>query len=123
MPYRLLTFRTGQGPRAGVLIGATVYDAASVTKVPTHASVLGILDDWGRARRLLDLASKRLESGKARARAVPLGRVRLLPPVLYPGTIYCAGANSPDHIAEMARAQGQPQRPTRQEPRGEPRHF
>jgi len=123
MPYRLLTFRTGQGPRAGVLIGATVYDAASVTKVPTHASVLGILDDWGRARRLLDLASKGLESGKARARGVPLGRVRLLPPVLYPGTIYCAGANYTDHMAEMARAQGQTQGPTMKELGEKPWHF
>src|SRR5262249_22388505 len=107
MPYRLLTFRTGQGPRAGVLIGETVYDAASVTKVPAHASVLGILDDWARARRLLDLAGKRLESGKARARGVPLGRVRLLPPVLYPGTIYCAGANYTDHMADTAPRPGQ----------------
>ena len=123
MPYRLLTFRTGQGPRAGVLIGETVYDAASVTKVPAHASVLGILDDWARARRLLDLASKRLESGKARARGVPLGRVRLLPPVLYPGTIYCAGANYTDHMAEMARAQGQTPGPTMKELGEKPWHF
>ena len=123
MPYRLLTFRTGQGPRAGVLIGETVYDAASVTKVPAHASVLGILDDWARARRLLDLAGTRLESGKARARGVPLGRVRLLPPVLYPGTIYCAGANYTDHMAEMARAQGQTPGPTMKELGEKPWHF
>ena len=123
MPYKLLTFRTGQGPRAGVLIGETVYDAASVTKVPAHASVLGILDDWARARRLLDLAAKRLESGKARARGVSLGRVRLLPPVLYPGTIYCAGANYTDHMAEMARAQGQTPGPTMKELGEKPWHF
>ena len=123
MPYKLLTFRTVQGPRAGVLIGETVYDAASVTKVPAHASVLGILDDWARARRLLDLAAKRLESGKARARGVSLGRVRLLPPVLYPGTIYCAGANYTDHMAEMARAQGQPPGPTMKELGEKPWHF
>jgi len=123
MPYSLLTFRTGQGPRAGVLIGETVYDAASVTKVPAHASVLGILDDWARARRLLDLAAKRLESGKARARGVPLGRVRLLAPLLYPGTIYCAGANYTDHMAEMARAQGQTPGPTMKELGEKPWHF
>jgi 2-keto-4-pentenoate hydratase/2-oxohepta-3-ene-1,7-dioic acid hydratase in catechol pathway len=123
MPYRLLTFRTGQGPRAGVLIGETVYDAASVTKVPAHASVLGILDDWARARRLLDLACKRLESGTARAKGVPLGRVRLLAPVLYPGTIYCAGANYTDHMAEMARAQGQTPGPTMKELGEKPWHF
>jgi 2-keto-4-pentenoate hydratase/2-oxohepta-3-ene-1,7-dioic acid hydratase in catechol pathway len=123
MPYRLLSFRTDQGPRAGVLIGETVYDAASVTKISAHASVLGILEDWARARRLLDLASKRLESGKARAKGVPLGRVRLLAPVLYPGTIYCAGANYTDHMAEMARAQGQTPGPTMKELGEKPWHF
>jgi 2-keto-4-pentenoate hydratase/2-oxohepta-3-ene-1,7-dioic acid hydratase in catechol pathway len=123
MPYKLLSFRSGQGPRAGVLISGTVYDAARVTKVPAHESVLGILDDWARARRLLDVASKRLESGKARARGVPLGRVRLLAPVLYPGTIYCAGANYTDHMAEMARAQGQPPGPTMKELGEKPWHF
>jgi len=115
MPYKLLSFRTGPSPRAGVLIGDTVYDAATITKVPAHASVLGILEDWARARRLLDQAAKRLESGKARAKGVPLGRARLLAPVLYPGTIYCAGANYTDHMAEMARAQGQPPGPTMRE--------
>ena len=123
MPYKLLSFRTGPSPRAGVLIGDTVYDAATITKVPAHASVLGILEDWARARRLLDQAAKRLESGKARAKGVPLGRARLLAPVLYPGTIYCAGANYTDHMAEMARAQGQPPGPTMKELGEKPWHF
>src|SRR5262249_4998482 len=51
MPYKLLSFRTSRGPRAGVLIDGTVYDAAQLTKVPAHASVLAILEDWARARR------------------------------------------------------------------------
>ena len=123
MPYKLLSFRTGQGPRAGVLIGDTVYEAAKVTNVPAHASVLGILEDWARARRLIDQASKRLASGKARGKGVPLGRARLLAPVLYPGTIYCAGANYTDHMAEMARAQGQPPGPTMKELGEKPWHF
>ena len=38
---------------------------------------------------------------------MPLKRARLLAPVLYPGNIFCAGANYTDHMAEMARAQGQ----------------
>src|SRR5882672_5144453 len=115
MPYKLLSFRTGQGPRAGVLIGDTVYDAAKVTKVAAHASVLGILEDWTRARRLLDQASKRFASGTARGQGIPLARARLLAPILYPGTIFCAGANYTDHMAEMARAQGQTPGPTMKE--------
>jgi 2-keto-4-pentenoate hydratase/2-oxohepta-3-ene-1,7-dioic acid hydratase in catechol pathway len=123
MPYKLLSFQTGEGPRAGLLVGETVYDAAKVTKVAAHASVLGILEDWTRARRLLDQASKRLGSGKARGQGVPLARARLLAPVLYPGTIYCAGANYTDHMAEMVRAQGQTPGPTMKELGEKPWHF
>jgi len=123
MPYKLLSFQTGRGPRAGVAIGDTVYDAASVTRVPAHASVLGILEDWARARRLLDQASKRLESGKARAKGIALARARLLAPIVYPGTIFCAGANYTDHMAEMARAQGQTPGPTMKELGEKPWHF
>src|SRR5207302_1868060 len=93
MPYKLLSFRVGQGARAGVLLGDTVYDAAKITGVVAHSSVLGMLEDWSRVRRLVARASKQIESGKARSRGVPLKRVRLLAPVLYPGAIYCAGAN------------------------------
>src|SRR5215831_19176006 len=66
MPYQLLSFRTPRGPRAGVLIDGTVYDTAQLTKVPAHASVLAILEDWARARRLLDRASRPLGSGASR---------------------------------------------------------
>ena len=123
MPYKLLSFRVGQGARAGVLLGDTVYDAAKITGVVAHSSVLGMLEDWSRVRRLLARASKQIESGKARSRGVPLKRVRLLAPVLYPGAIYCAGANYTDHMAEMARAQGQTPGPTMKELGEKPWHF
>ncbi len=123
MPYKLLSFRTAHGPRAGVLIGDTVYDAASATKNPAYATVLAILQDWARARRLLDQISKRIESGRVRGKGVPLARARLLAPVLYPGAIFCAGANYTDHMAEMARAQGQPPGPTMKELGEKPWHF
>ena len=123
MPYKLLSFRVGQGARAGVLLGDTVYDAAKITGVVAHSSVLSMLEDWSRVRRLLARASKQIESGKARSRGVPLKRVRLLAPVLYPGAIYCAGANYTDHMAEMARAQGQTPGPTMKELGEKPWHF
>lgn len=123
MPFKLLSVRAGQGSRAGVLIGDAVYDAAKVTGVTAHASVLGMLEDWGRARRLLTQASRRIASGKARGKGLPLARARLLAPVLYPGAIYCAGANYTDHMAEMARAQGQTPSPTMKELGEKPWHF
>jgi len=123
MPYKLLSYQAGRAARAGMLVGDTVYDAAKGTGVAAHASVLGILEDWGRARRLLAQAAKRIASGKGRAKGVPLARTRLLAPVLYPGNIYCAGANYTDHMAEMARVQGQPPGPTMKELGEKPWHF
>ena len=123
MPYNLLSYQAGQAARAGVLVGDTVYDAAKATGLAAHSTVLGVLDDWSRAKRLLAQAAKRLESGKGRAKGVPLTRARLLAPVLYPGSIYCAGANYTDHMAEMARAQGQEPGPTMKELGEKPWHF
>ena len=123
MPYKLLSYQAGRMARAGVLVEDTVYDAAKVTGVAGHASVLGVLEDWGRARRLLAQAAKGLEAGKGRAKGIPLKRVKLLAPVLYPGNIYCAGANYTDHMAEMARAQGQAPGPNMKELGEKPWHF
>src|SRR5437867_4262084 len=123
MPYKLLSYQAGQAARAGVLVGDTVYDAAKVTGLSGHSSVLGVLDDWSRAKRLLAQAAKRIESGKGRIKGAPLKSARLLAPVLYPGAIYCAGANYTDHMAEMARAQGQTPGPTMKELGEKPWHF
>jgi 2-keto-4-pentenoate hydratase/2-oxohepta-3-ene-1,7-dioic acid hydratase in catechol pathway len=123
MPYKLLSYQAGKAARAGVLVGASVYDAAKVTGVAAHASVLGVLDDWSRAHRALAQAAKQIESGKARVKGMPIKRVRLLAPVLYPGNIYCAGANYTDHMAEMARAGGQAPGPTMKELGEKPWHF
>ena len=123
MPYKLLSYQPGRTARAGVLVEDTVYDAAKVTGVASHASVLGVLEDWARARRLLAQAAKRLEAGKGRAKGIPLKRAKLLAPVLYPGNIYCAGANYTDHMAEMARAQGQAPGPNMKELGEKPWHF
>jgi len=43
--------------------------------------------------------------------------------VLYPGNIYCAGANYTDHMAEMARAQGKEPGPTMKDLGEKPWHF
>jgi 2-keto-4-pentenoate hydratase/2-oxohepta-3-ene-1,7-dioic acid hydratase in catechol pathway len=123
MPYKLLSYRAGQAARAGILVGENVYDAAKVTGVAAHSSVVGLLEDWSRAHRLLAQASTRIALGKARPKGLPIKRARLLAPILYPGNIYCAGANYTDHMAEMARAQGQTPGPTMKELGEKPWHF
>src|SRR5206468_7709089 len=123
MSYRLLSFRSGREARAGILVGDRIYDAARLTGQAAWSSVLGALQDWSRAHRAFAAAAKRTTTDKSRAKGVPAKRARLLAPVLYPGDIYCAGANYTDHMAEMARAQGQPPGPTMKELGEKPWHF
>jgi len=105
--YRLLTFSTNSGPRAGYLVDDTVHDLAQLSGKPAYASVLGVLEDWANARGVLDdLYTKAVNtSGKL------ISDVKLLVPILYPPTIYCAGANYSDHMANMAKIQNIPVEP------------
>ena len=123
MSYRLLSFQSGREARAGLLVGEQVYDAARLTGQAAWSSVLGALQDWSKAHRGFGAAAKRIAAGKSRAKGVPLKRVKLLAPVLYPGNIYCAGANYTDHMAEMARAQGREPGPTMKDLGEKPWHF
>src|SRR6266436_530702 len=118
MSYKLLSYQSGWEARAGILVGEQIYDAARLAGQPAWSSVLGALQDWGRAHRVFGAAAKRIAAGKSKAKGVPLKRVKLLAPVLYPGNIYCAGANYTDHVAEIARARGKEPGPTMKE-RGE----
>lgn len=117
--YRLLTYQLSDGPRAGMLVGDIVYDLATMTGRPGYASVRGVLEDWANARGRLSAAADSA-SGKFGRR---LGEVELLAPILYPPTIYCAGANYTDHVANMARIQNIPMEPDPHELGLHPWHF
>ena len=77
------------------------------------SSVLALLQEWPAAHKALNAVADKLESGKSRAKGVPLKKTKLLAPVLYPNNIYCAGANYTDHMMEMAKLQGIPPAPDR----------
>ena len=123
MSYKMLSFKSGSETRAGLLIGEQVYDASRVTGKPAWASVLCALQDWPKAHREFAAFAKRVAGGRSKANGAPLLRVKLLAPVLYPGNIYCAGANYTDHMAEMARAQGKEPGPTMKDLGEKPWHF
>ena len=107
MEYKILTFQSDVGPRAGVLIDGFVHDAARLTGLAEDASVLSLVSDWGRGSdRLCDAATKASSKG-----AMPLAEVKLRTPLLYPSAIYCAGANYRDHAEEMARLFNRPIEP------------
>jgi 2-keto-4-pentenoate hydratase/2-oxohepta-3-ene-1,7-dioic acid hydratase in catechol pathway len=107
--YKLATYQTSDGARAGLVIDDKVYDAAKLTGEPDYASVLGILADWRTARGALKKAAA--AAGKSRVKPLPLARTKLLAPVRWPSAIYCAGANYADHAAEMARRMNRPMEP------------
>jgi 2-keto-4-pentenoate hydratase/2-oxohepta-3-ene-1,7-dioic acid hydratase in catechol pathway len=102
--YKLATYKSSDGPRAGIVVGVEVFDAAKLTGKPAYATVMGILADWKRAEGVLKKAAA--GAAKSRAKRQPLSRTKLLAPVQYPSTIYCAGANYADHAAAMAAKEG-----------------
>ena len=107
--YKLATYRSSEGPRAGLIVGEEVFDAARLTGKPAYAAVVGILDDWKTAEGVLRKAAA--GAAKTRAKRQPLSKTKLLAPVRFPSAIYCAGANYADHAAEMAKREGNPPPP------------
>src|SRR5262249_27439393 len=119
--YKLATFQTADGPRAGLVIDDKVFDAANGPGGHGYATVLGILEDWKAAQPILKKAAA--NSGKARANGQALKKVKLLAPVLWPSAIYCAGANYADHAAEMNARHGKPPDPDPHTLGLQPWHF
>jgi 2-keto-4-pentenoate hydratase/2-oxohepta-3-ene-1,7-dioic acid hydratase in catechol pathway len=66
------------------------------------ASVLSLLNDWGRWRNELRTAVDKYVP--TAAHAVDLARVQMMSPVTAPPKIICIGANYRDHIREMKTA-------------------
>jgi 2-keto-4-pentenoate hydratase/2-oxohepta-3-ene-1,7-dioic acid hydratase in catechol pathway len=104
--YKLATYQSPDGPRAGLVVEDKVFDAAKLTGKTAYARVIDILEDWKAAAP--KLAAAAAKAGKGRVHGLPLKRVRLLAPVLWPAAIFCAGANYADHVAEMNKAHGRP---------------
>ncbi len=51
--YKLATYKSSDGPRAGLIVGEEVFDAAKLTGKPAYATVIGILADWKSAEGAL----------------------------------------------------------------------
>ncbi len=99
--YRLVSYADGGAPKAGVLVGERVVGAASLLQGASgvdSSSVLGLLRTWERAHALFHAAAQKVQPSDG----VALAQVKLLAPILYPGALFCAGANYWDHLEEMA---------------------
>jgi 2-keto-4-pentenoate hydratase/2-oxohepta-3-ene-1,7-dioic acid hydratase in catechol pathway len=98
--YRLLSYKDNGKPKAGVLIGEQIVPATALLKdVDVDSrSVLGLLQAWDTVHPRLHAAAQKPK----RDDGLLLTRARLDAPILYPGALFCAGANYWDHLEEMA---------------------
>jgi len=96
--YRLLSYRDASGrAQAGMLVGDRVHAVAPLLgDIPDASSVIGLLKKWDQVHPRLHEAAAMASDGR------PLSEVDLLAPLLYPGALFCAGANYWDHLEEMA---------------------
>src|SRR5712692_2481335 len=102
--YKLATYQSPQGPRAGLVIDDTIFDLAAATGRPSYATMLDVLRDWDAARVLLQDAAKtssdktssnKTSSNKTSSNTAagkktegrPLRSTKLLAPVPTPGGI------------------------------------
>ncbi len=107
--YKLATYQSADGPRAGLVIDDKVFDAAKLTGKAAYSTVLGIINDWTAAKAVLKGPPQK--PARAGSRASRSARPSCARPLLWPYTIYCAGANYADHAAEMARKMNRPLEP------------
>jgi 2-keto-4-pentenoate hydratase/2-oxohepta-3-ene-1,7-dioic acid hydratase in catechol pathway len=129
--YRLATYARGNDePRAGIVVDDALLDvsallAKSVVKSSgaSPSQVLQVLEQWQRLHPLLQQGARDVRGGNVGVNAIPVREVRFLAPILYPGTIFCAGANYRDHVAEMSKAMNLPAEPDPHEVGLKPWHF
>ena len=107
--YKLVSYQSEKGPRAGIIVGDKLFDAAALTRKAAYATTLDILNDWSSAKGVLKKAAA--AAAKSKLKSKPAAKAKLLAPVLWPSAIYCAGANYKDHMEEMAKLQGMPPSP------------
>jgi acylpyruvate hydrolase len=94
---RLVSYAAGNGPAAGVLLGAEIVPLSALEDVPA-ATVRGVLEklDGAGLRRLGELATSASER-------LALGDVQLLAPVPDAQKIICIGLNYRDHAEESGQ--------------------
>lgn len=99
--YRLVSYTNSAGtPAAGVLIGGSVIPAeAFLPETGGSTSVIAMLGSWDSVHSRLHAAASR---GAGALPGTAIDQVHLLAPILYPGALFCAGANYWDHLEEMA---------------------
>ncbi|HUA25028.1 MAG TPA: fumarylacetoacetate hydrolase family protein [Steroidobacteraceae bacterium] len=124
--YRLATYTHGGAePRAGIVVDDEIIDvAAALAGAAAPAmSVLQLLGRWAEIHPRLQHLAREKRRRSTGAAALQVADVRFLAPILYPGNVFCAGANYRDHVTEMSKALNLPPEPDPHELGLKPWHF
>ncbi|CAB3693822.1 putative protein YisK [Paraburkholderia sediminicola] len=125
--YHLLSFNDEGRARSGLLIGERVYPygpelGALLQLDMQDLTVTELIGRWDKSGSQLREAVARINASTTSLPSLALDAANLLAPLL-PGTIYGAGANYYDHVAEMDRAFNMPPSPDPHSVSGSPWHF
>lgn len=93
---QLVTYEVAGVRKTGLMQGGKIYES------PRYASVIDVLDDWERAD------GKLATLGDDLSQREPVVGATLVASLGSPRTIYFAGANYGDHVAEMKRELNMP---------------
>jgi 2-keto-4-pentenoate hydratase/2-oxohepta-3-ene-1,7-dioic acid hydratase in catechol pathway len=129
--YRLATCADADGePCAAVVIDDQVINVVDALTGKTEkkiaaslTTVLTILSRWDAVHPLLKNFARMVRAGQWSGASRELPTVQFLAPILYPGAIFCAGANYKDHVEEMSKALNLPAEPDPHELGLKPWHF
>jgi 2-keto-4-pentenoate hydratase/2-oxohepta-3-ene-1,7-dioic acid hydratase in catechol pathway len=98
-PIRLVSYRAGDSIRTASLAGGRAFDIARLTGIGNHVSMPDVIGDWDVHGPEIVAAAHGVIPDQAQL----LTDLPLVAPVPRPGTIYFAGANYADHVAEMRK--------------------
>ena len=129
--YRLATYADHNGnPNAGIVVDGRFIDVSNGLSIQRgdsadsrHVSVISLLQDWRASHEALQALAAAVRRGQMAPHTVAIEDVQLLAPIMFPGTIFCAGANYRDHVAEMTKAFNLPTEPDPHEIGLKPWHF
>jgi len=107
---RVCTFEHNGALMPGLMLGTGVVSLAKAYAAESAAPPASLLDLVSALEKhlptLATVASKFEHADKGLlAASLPLSEVQLKAPLLYPGKIFCAGANYYDHVAGMVGAE------------------
>lgn len=102
---RLITYRTAQGPLAGLVVEDTVYDLNQILRAREHAPVESLKDflaHWN--GEFESFAGGISDEELSLSRIGPLDEIDLAPLIPDPAKVLCVGLNYRDHVGETGRS-------------------